>query len=1143
MRNLYLHHVLIVVLAVLILQPSSELKAQNNVGIGTINPSSSAILDLTATDKGFLIPRLADTSAVTSPATGLLIYLTTNNRFYYYNGTYWQAIASGVGINGATGSSGSTGSTGPTGVTGASGTSGSTGKTGTTGTSGSTGPTGPTGFTGETGYTGSTGVTGNTGDSGATGSTGITGATGSTGVTSTTGSTGLTGSTGTTSTTGSTGDSGSTGNTGDTGITGSTGSTGATSNTGSTGSTGATSNTGSTGSTGATSNTGSTGSTGATSNTGSTGSTGATSNTGSTGSTGATGTIGVTGATGPVGCATANYIMKTNGTSAICTVAPIFEDASGNVGIGTVSPAAKLDIGSNSQSTPGIAIRMSGRPGIEFGHLNQAGYGSTLGATEPSGQPYLAFHSESEVAGNTFRTRGLVGRVLISNLTGGLLFSRVTNANATGQSLTDDMIIDGSGNVGIGTISPVANLHLLRDNTSTSFSVENTSSAVTRYPGMDVTNYNGVTTGHPYLHLRNAGGTKTVPTAISSSTILGALIFSGHNGAAMIQSARIEALPEATFTVGDNKTALLFSTGSGGSYSERMRIKSNGAVGIGTSSPDSTALLDVFSGSKGILIPRVALTGTGDVTTIAGAATSLQVYNTATAGSSPNNVVPGFYYWNGTKWISLSGGNGGKDWSLTGNAGTSAGTNFLGTTDNVSLRFRTNNTEKMIIDSIGRVGIGTTLPSAKLEVTGSTNAAITSLTQSVSGSGILISSDITNTYHNSGIFWRSPNDNPTKPKAGIWMYNENGPGSWLLFGTSNVYATGITNTAMAISPSGYVGIGTTTPTYPLDVVSSLSGVLARIKSTSGFAGLNIESTAGTYVGQISFIDSDNTVDGDGLGGRRVAIIEPQTVAGSAGQNGSNLNLYTHEANGILKLPLQLMHNGQVLMNAGNVGIGTSSPNVPLQVHSTNPATYFHVTNSTTGSATNDGLELSANNDNGSNIWNYENGYVRIATNNSEKVRVDASGNVGIGTTAPTAKLHVNGDLVTQGGQVKRDFLVWNTTTSGSTPIHIKTNIPYQSSIMYRIKVEGYNYGNSQPINSDCVGYTYSGWTTIVNAVNVDYASGVAATQYYSSDGYVVIKLTTTSTYYIGFAVSAWLVNPAGNSFNISGAVYHQAGDL
>ena len=45
-------------------------------------------------------------------------------------------------------------------------------------------------------------------------------------------------------------------------------------------------------------------------------------------------------------------------------------------------------------------------------------------------------------------------------------------------------------------------------------------------------------------------------------------------------------------------------------------------------------------------------------------------------------------------------------WNITGNSGTSYATNFLGTTDNKSLRFRTNNAEQMIIDSTGNVGIG-----------------------------------------------------------------------------------------------------------------------------------------------------------------------------------------------------------------------------------------------------------------------------------------------------------------------------------------------------------------------------------------------------------------------------------------------------
>jgi hypothetical protein len=44
------------------------------------------------------------------------------------------------------------------------------------------------------------------------------------------------------------------------------------------------------------------------------------------------------------------------------------------------------------------------------------------------------------------------------------------------------------------------------------------------------------------------------------------------------------------------------------------------------------------------------------ITGTSSAAAGLLVYNTATAGSTPNNVVPGYYYWNGTAWIQISGG-------------------------------------------------------------------------------------------------------------------------------------------------------------------------------------------------------------------------------------------------------------------------------------------------------------------------------------------------------------------------------------------------------------------------------------------------------------------------------------------------------
>jgi hypothetical protein len=75
-------------------------------------------------------------------------------------------------------------------------------------------------------------------------------------------------------------------------------------------------------------------------------------------------------------------------------------------------------------------------------------------------------------------------------------------------------------------------------------------------------------------------------------------------------------------------------------------------VGINTSTPANGALLDIYSTNKGFLVPRVALTGTDDVSTISPSATTgLLVYNTVTAGALPIQVTPGFYYWNGSQWL------------------------------------------------------------------------------------------------------------------------------------------------------------------------------------------------------------------------------------------------------------------------------------------------------------------------------------------------------------------------------------------------------------------------------------------------------------------------------------------------------------
>ncbi|HAB90482.1 MAG TPA: hypothetical protein DCF84_08085, partial [Bacteroidetes bacterium] len=85
-----------------------------NVGVGTSSPDNSAKLDVSATDGGLLIPRMNEIQrdAISSPATGLMIFQTDGTvGFYFYNGSTWTAI-SGSGAQGPQGPQGPQGLTG-----------------------------------------------------------------------------------------------------------------------------------------------------------------------------------------------------------------------------------------------------------------------------------------------------------------------------------------------------------------------------------------------------------------------------------------------------------------------------------------------------------------------------------------------------------------------------------------------------------------------------------------------------------------------------------------------------------------------------------------------------------------------------------------------------------------------------------------------------------------------------------------------------------------------------------------------------------------------------------------------------------------------------------------------------------------------
>ena len=73
-------------------------------------------------------------------------------------------------------------------------------------------------------------------------------------------------------------------------------------------------------------------------------------------------------------------------------------------------------------------------------------------------------------------------------------------------------------------------------------------------------------------------------------------------------------------------------------------------IGIGTTSPNADALMELSSSDKGLLIPRLALTNSTNPSPLSTHVVGMTIYNTATTG----DVIPGIYYNNGSAWISVN---------------------------------------------------------------------------------------------------------------------------------------------------------------------------------------------------------------------------------------------------------------------------------------------------------------------------------------------------------------------------------------------------------------------------------------------------------------------------------------------------------
>jgi len=479
----------------------------------------------------------------------------------------------------------------------------------------------------------------------------------------------------------------------------------------------------------------------------------------------------------------------------------IHNDNSGNVGIGTTSPQAKFNVQTSTSigwsnlananilsgtTTTGIGIdtnEIAGKGGpMYIGTIDsgddvyfRAGGASTrmiikgtdgyvgIGTTSPESKLHIIDSSTS--AQLRLNQSGNNDAVLGS---GSNFFQIRTGSEGSSTALA---ILHSNQNVGIGTTSPSAKLH-----------VEGNKSYSLGY--LDATSD---------LHI----GNDTMSSAVGAYS--GSITF-GSTNESNLQAASIVAVQTDT---DPNEIGLAFFTqhSSAGSTDlvESMRIKNDGNVGIGTTSP--ARKLDV-----------------GGTFRVTGASAIQGRLSVGTSSSSDIDMLRA-----GANYITA--------------------TNALGV-----LYFRTVNDIRMAITAAGNVGIGTTNPGAKLHVQGSsgggslllirdTNSTLgTKLATFIQQDGtnnpnLDISSTSTGILVNTGFSTGIP---------GSFTLQSNGGGSYLAFNTNSA------NERMRITAAGNVGIGTTSPDAKLQIVgkATSSSTVSADAATTLVTKDYVDSSAG-----------------------------------------------------------------------------------------------------------------------------------------------------------------------------------------------------------------------------------------------------------------------------------------------------------
>jgi|GEM_PF-5883654 len=439
-----------------------------------------------------------------------------------------------------------------------------------------------------------------------------------------------------------------------------------------------------------------------------------------------------------------------------------------------------------------------------------------------------------------------------------------------------------------------------------------------------------------------------------------------------------------------------------------------GNVGIGTNTPDGTSILDVNSDKKGILIPKVALAALNSpspITKADGTAASssdlpngLLVYNTTTAGTAPNNVTPGYYYWNGTKWVSFMVNNSNTlDLGyILGWTSNTAPPDYLlplkGGTYNWSdypdfqafhalypCQFIASSTSTTFtlkdINGTGYFLRGGT--SAGINQNGSTANPIGGLTVSTVGDHTHSIDPPNTTTTTSGAHTHTltfNNDDFNGSGGGNNGLEDDGGSATNVKTTSSSGSHTHDLNIPAFNSAGAGGHTHTLSGWDAETRPINTSVVwcIKVKPTATSGTINITNTANTAINGLSVYGS-----AIGLGGN----LNQNTVVQQAGNN------FAFDGN-------------------GNVGVGYSAPVYKLSVNGTIQAIDFGTTGTPNIIIGDDAFFTDVDQANFTGLYGLGNdavGGLRLGSNTGSYI-YGSGGNIGVGNTNPQEKLHVSGNI-------------------------------------------------------------------------------------------------------------------------------------